>query len=257
MIKTLSHIFILFVILASCKAYKQDIMFRLDDDFSESDLAKSINQVEQNYKLQPDDIIQVDVFTNNGERLVDPNSELGDQANTQIAEFKDQYQYLIQSDGSVKLPMIGKKVLSGLSIDEAESLLEQAYSDPYYVDTFVKLKVLNRRVIVLGGEGGQVIPIENENTTLVEVLAIYGGLNISSKAENVRLIRGNLNKPQVYYIDLSSIAGMQQTIIDVESGDIIYVEPWRRPWLESLRDMSPVFGLITSVTTLLIVLTRG
>lgn len=256
MIRNLTQIVLFVSLLVSCKSYKQDIMFQLDEEFTESSLAKSVDQVERNYRLQNDDLIQVDVFTNNGERLVDPNAELGDQSIVQVSQFKDRFQYLIQRDGSVKLPMVGKKILTGLTIDEAEALLEQAYSNAY-VDTFVKIRVLNRRVIVLGAEGGQVIPIENENTTLVEILAIYGGLNLGSKSANIRLIRGSLSDPEVYYIDLSTISGMQQTIIDVESGDVIYIEPWRRPWLESLRDIAPIFGLITSVTTLIIVLTTN
>ncbi|MFY0599347.1 MAG: polysaccharide biosynthesis/export family protein [Cyclobacteriaceae bacterium] len=244
---------ILILLLTGCKVYKQDIMFRLDEDFSESDLNQTVDQAERNYRLQPNDLVQVDVFTNDGERLVDPNSELTAQSNAQGVQFKDRFQYLIQTDGSVKLPMIGKKVLSGLTIDEAENILEQAYNQSY-VDTFVKLRIQNRRVIVLGAHGGQVIPIENENTTLVEIIALYGGLNIGSKAANVRVIRGDLSNPEVFFVDLSTIAGMKGSIIDVEAGDIIYLEPWRRPWLESIKDISPVFSFVTSVTTLIIVL---
>lgn len=244
---------ILILLISGCKAYKQDIMFQLNEDFEESDLAKTVDQAERNYKLQPDDLLQLNVFTNKGERLIDPNSELDGQSSMQNAQYKDQFQYLLQNDGSIKLPLLEKKNLQGLTIDEAESILEQAYNT-LYVDSFVKIRILNRRVTVLGAQGGQVIPIENENTTLVEILALYGGVNVGSKATNVRVIRGSLSNPEVFFVDLSTIDGMKNTIIDVEAGDIIYVEPWRRPWLETVRDVSPVFGFITSVTTLVIVI---
>ncbi|MEP4534480.1 MAG: polysaccharide biosynthesis/export family protein [Cyclobacteriaceae bacterium] len=239
--------------MTSCQVYKRDIMFRLDENFSESNINATVDQVERNYKLQPDDLIQVDVFTNDGERLMDPNFEFGGQVTVQATQFKERFQYLIQTDGFVKLPMIGKKKISGLTIDEAEELLEQVYNDSY-VDSFVKIRMLNRRVVVFGEQGGQVIPIENENTNLVEILALYGGLSLGSNAANVRVIRGDLSDPEVFAVDLSTISGMQKSIIDVEAGDIIYVEPWRRPWLQSIRDASPVFGFVTSVTTLVILI---
>jgi polysaccharide export outer membrane protein len=208
--KVVFHFLILATIATGCKVYKQDIMFQLNEEFSENDLTKDIDQAERNYRLQADDLIQVDVFTNNGERLVDPNSEFGTQSNIQTSQFTDRFQYLIQMDGTIKLPLIGKKALTRLTIDEAERLLEQAYNE-HYVDSFVKIRLLNRRVIVLGAQGGQVIPITNENTTLIEILALYGGINVGSKAANVRVIRGDLTKPEVFYVDLSTIAGMKRT----------------------------------------------
>lgn len=243
---------LLIFLLVSCRAYKQDIMFRLDENFTPSELAVPVSQVEQNYRLQPDDLIKVDVYTHKGERIVDPNMELAAQINGQAANLRKDYQYLIQTDGTVKLPIVDKIKLSGFTVDEAEEVLEQAYDD-FYKESFVKLTLANRRVVVLGANGGQVIPIVNENTSLVEVLALYGGLNLGAKATNIKLIRGDLSHPEVYQVDLSTLHGMQSTIVEVEAGDIIYVEPWRRPWVESLRDISPVLSLASSVLTLIVV----
>ena len=239
--------------MGGCKAYKQDILFRLDDNFSAKDLSQAVFQAETNYKLQPDDLIRLEVFTNDGERLIDPNFELVVQQGNQQYQNRSQYQYLIQTDGTVKLPMVGKKNLEGLAIDEAEQILEQEYNISYK-NSFVKLSVLNRRVIVLGANGGQVITIQNENTSLIEVLALYGGLNLGAKADKIKLIRGDLANPQVFKIDLATISGMKDSIVEVESGDVIYVEPWRRPWLESLRDVSPILGLTSSILTLIVVI---
>jgi len=40
----------------------------------------------------------------------------------------------------------------------------------------------------------------------------------------------------------------------VEPGDVIYVEPVRRPFSEALRDYSGALSLLISLTTLVIVL---
>ncbi len=239
---------ILILVLSSCKAYKQDIMFQLDDDFTAEDLSEITEELESNYKLEANDVLLLDVFTNDGERLIDPNQELVVNVGQQQAQLRDRFQYTIQSDGKAIFPMIGSVDLVGLTLFEAEIEIAKKFNS-VYKGSFVKLRITNRRVFVLGAPGGQVIPLNNENTSLVEVLASAGGLDFGAKSQNIRLIRGE----DIYRINLSTIAGMKQSNQNVAPGDIIYVEPWRRPWLETLRDVSPALSLVSSVLTLIVV----
>ena len=244
---------ILVVFLSSCKAYKQDIMFKFDDDFTEENLTLVKDELESNYILKPNDVVQLDVFTNKGERLIDPNFELslGGQGMQiqQVQQLRDRFQYVIQADSLINFPLVGASNIVGLTLYEAELQLAD-YFEEFYDDVFVKLRIGNRRVFLLGAPGGAVVPLPNENTSLVEVLALAGGLEFGAQAQNIRLIRGK----DVFLVDLSTISGMQRSNINVEPGDIIYVEPWRRPWLETLRDISPAVSVITSVITLIVVL---
>lgn len=243
------------IFLFNCKAYKQDILFQLDENFSEEDLSEPIKTAENNYRLQVNDILSVEVFTNEGERIIDPNNEFsgnGNNSNRQ-QQGNQRIQYLINVDGTVKLPMIGNIKITGLTVRDAESLLEQAF-DEYYKDCFVKLMVLNRRVTVLGVNGGQVITLENENMTLAEILALYGGLGLGAKAHNIKLIRGDLSNPLVYQIDLTTIDAMKASVMEVEAGDLIYVEPWRRPLFSSFRDVGTILGFTSSIITFIFIL---
>jgi polysaccharide biosynthesis/export protein len=244
---------ILLVILSSCKVYKQDIMFRLDDDFTESDLSKATSVIESNYSLQVNDALLLDVFTNEGERLIDPNFEMGiaGASGQQQQQYRDRFQYTIQADGVVTFPVVGDVSLEGLTLYEAERELSSKF-DSIYKDSFVKLRVVNRRVFVLGAPGGRVIPLSNENTSLIEVLASAEGLKLGAKAQNIKLIRGDL----VYQINLGTIAGMKETNMNVQPGDVIYIEPWRRPWLEVLRDASPALSAFSSILTLIVIVQR-
>lgn len=228
-------------------------MFKLDDKFTESDLSSAVALAERNYQIQRNDLLRMDVFTNNGERIIDPNFELRQGMANQNQQAGRQFVYLVRQDGMVKFPMLGDVDITGLTIYQAEQKLQGLYSE-HYIDPFVVLQYENRRVIVLGANGGQVIPLVNENTSLIEAIALSGGINQGAKSQTVRLIRGSLNNPQVYQIDLSTISGMRSSIVMLEPGDIIYIDPWRRVWLESLRDVSPVLGLISSVITLTLVI---
>ena len=250
------------LILSGCSAYKRDLMLRFDDKFDQSKVEKSVEKAAGNYVIQPGDYIRLDVFTNDGERLIDPNMELaGTMGNQQLASFKDRFTYLILDDGTVRLPKIGTMSLQGLTLNEAEELLQESYNS-YYRESFVKIGPANRRVVVLGaingqgasGRGGQVVPLENENMTILEVMALAGGVEQGAKVSSIRLVRGNLVNPKVYVIDLSTVDGMMQSGMVVEAGDIIYIEPWRRPFRETVRDVSPILSVITSVTTLVFVI---
>ncbi len=245
------------IALLSCKAYKQDILFQLNDEFSENDLSKPIADAEKNYILQEGDFFEFQVYTNEGERLIDPDFELrkdlGGANNVQRQGGQFQTPYFINQDGQSHLPMIGFVDLVGITTLEAEIKLAELY-DEYYSSCYVRLRVSNRRVIVLGANGGQVISLENENMSIAEILALAGGLNFGAKANEVKLIRGDLSNPQVYMIDLTTIEGMRSTILEVQPGDIVYIQPWRRPWLEGLRDVSSIIGLTTGVLTFILFL---
>lgn len=223
-------------------------MFKLDKNFTEEDLSNATGELESNYKLRPNDALLLDVFTNEGERLIDPNLEMVTNPAQQQQQFKDRFQYVIQVDGSIIFPMIGAMNLAGMTLFEAELAVAEKF-DAVYKGSFVKLRITNRRVFVLGAPGGKVVPLPNENTSIVEVLAAAEGLDLGAKAQNIKLIRGD----NVYQINLGTISGMKSTNMLVAPGDIIYVEPWRRPWLETLRDVSPALSLLSSVLTLVVV----
>lgn len=221
-------------------------MFRVPEG---QEMQQRVQAAEKNYVIQKNDYLQVDVYTSKGERLIDPDLELLKETTGQNLAMRPVPNYLVDTHGTTKLPMIGDIKLEGLSIREAEEMLQKAYSI-YYKDAFVLLKYTNKRVVVLGATGGQVIPLMNENTRLVEILALAKGLTNDSKAQNIRVLRGE----QVFVVDFSTIDGYRKNNLVVEPGDIVYVEPVRRPVIEGLRDYGPVLSIITSLTTLVIVI---
>lgn len=228
-------------------------MFNYSEEFDESHLSGAVYQAEKNYLIQTDDRLSLTVSTNNGERIIDPNNELqlggsGARNNLNNANNRQNQDYLVLSDGTAKLPLLGYVTLDSLTINQAEILLQEKYND-YYKDSYVQLRYLNKRVIILGAGGSTIIPLQNENMSLLELLAITGGLNQGDKSQNIKIIRGHLSNPEVFQVDLSTIEGMKQSIVSIEPGDVIYVEPWRRPWKSVIGDITPLLGFITSILT--------
>jgi polysaccharide export outer membrane protein len=221
-------------------------MFKVPEGYEVKQL---VDLAERNYVIQKNDYLQLEVYTNKGERIIDPDFELTKDLNNQNLAAKTEPNYLVDISGVAKFPMIGEIKIEGLTIRLGEELLQKAY-EVYYKDSFVVLKYVNKRVVVLGAPGGQVIPLVNENVHLVEVLALAKGVDNLAMAQNIRVLRGD----QVHIADLSSIDGYLKNNILIEHGDIVYIEPIRRPVSEAFRDYLPVLTALTSLTTLIVVI---
>jgi len=104
-------------------------------------------------------------------------------------------------------------------------------------------------VIIFPGSGGAGISLTlvNDNTSLLEALALAGGIQQTGKAFRIKLIRGGLTNPQIYLVDLSTIDAMKSGDIVLQANDIIYVEPVRNTSQGVLAQISPIVGIITAL----------
>ena len=251
--------------LSSCGVYRQNILFTTKGDLISNKLLLARMSVETNYLLQKNDRISFKVYSNNGQEL---KAIAGvEQANTNVTSAgggvagqgggsvggTGQVGFLIEMNGEVQLPMIGRQKLDSLKLSQADSLLSAKFLK-FYPESYVRTQCISRRVIVLKGGTGMVVPLVNENVSIIEILAQTGGFPNDHRARNVRLIRGDLQKPNVFLIDLSTIEGMQRVNLTVQPNDIIYVEPVRKTFVESLNDFAPVIASISSVISLVAII---
>ena len=273
---------------ASTKYYNQRTLFRLTDSqgrqLDSTKLRIAVNRTSRNYLIQPNDFLDVRVNTNKGERIVDPNGELqfgspsgtlpnrgsvvgGSGASSARSTPRNTGQgagaatsgseFLVQADGTAVLPLVNRIKLSGLTLLQADSVLALRYNE-FYKESFVTTRVTNNRVFVLGATGGQVIALTNDNMNLLEVIALAGGVDGGNggtlyrnggRANNIRIIRGDLKNPRVQQIDLSTLDGMRRANLQIEPNDVIYVEPIRRPLLDALADAGPILSLSSLLVT--------
>lgn len=237
-------------LISACASYKQHVMLQTESGTYPKDLEYNTKLAESNYRIQVNDILDIKVFTNKGERIIDPDYALQeDMKNTNVR--REEATYLVEKDGTIKIPMIGQVELKDRTLQEAEFILESKFS-AFYKEPYVIVHFENKRVVVLGQSGGQVIKLENENMNLLEVLALAGGLDEDSKAQNIRVIRGDLKNPEVQVIDLSTIEGMIKANLEVYSGDIIYVEPVVRGFSKGTRDFLPIVSVLASVVAIIV-----
>ncbi len=231
--------------LSACSSYKQNILFK-----SEELKGPELEQlaVGNNRIIEIGDYLTIEVFTKNGEKIIDPDFELAS-TNINAERLRPKLKYLVRNDGFLKAPMVGEVELKGKTLHEAEQILQVKY-EMFYKSSFVNINFLNKRVVVLGSTGGKVIPLENENTTLVEIIALSGGIDNFGKGSNIRVLRDN----SAFLVNLTTIEGYQAGNIIMEPGDVIYIEPVRRPFSEFIRENGQVISIFTSLLSLVAVL---
>ncbi|MDD2562955.1 MAG: polysaccharide biosynthesis/export family protein [Salinivirgaceae bacterium] len=235
---------------SSCKVLQPNRMLNTDD-ISYSEFKPS----EVEYRIKPYDKISVSISTNDGYRMISINENAIGNAQNQ----KGAIEFMVEFDGQVKLPTLGRINIAGRTIREAEKLLEEKLAK-HYQNPFVLLQVVNRRVYVFkgGGQVGMVIQIPEENLTLIEAIAQSGGLLDSDKAYRIKVIRGNpAEEPQVFLYNIRTLTDLKGTNLQLEGNDIIYVESRPRYVRRVMNELTPYLALLSTVLLIINLTTNG
>jgi polysaccharide export outer membrane protein len=245
-------LFIVLASLSSCRILRPSLMLKTPKDYVFDQLNDTMSDEE--YRISITDDISLRILSNEGFKLVDfSNNGVnggggGGGGNTNVNNAASTIQTIVEHDGTIKVPLIGRVKVLGLTMREAEQLIETKFSE-FYVGPYVILRITNKRVSVFPGVGGsgKVIPIINLNTTVLEALAYAGGITDEGKAYRVKLVRNAKPKPKVYLIDLSTIDGLKGGNTVVQANDIIYVEPRPRFISRAVSELAPYLSVLSSL----------
>ncbi len=246
------------ILLSSC-GINSYLMFR---DSGKLDQEMPAITYSEDYVLAPNDMISMRVFDNEGYDLIDPASQRGGNNNMMFQNANNGrgigFPYRIEYDGMVNIPSLGRVKLAGLTLREAEFKVEELFSQ-YFQKPFVLLSITNNRVIVSPGSGGaaQVIYLQNTNTTVLEALALAGGITERGNAKKIKLIRKVGDSREVYRIDLSTIGGIDMADMVVQANDIIYVQPRRDLAREFVKEFAPYLSILSSSILIYSVIVNG
>lgn len=135
----------------------------------------------------------------------------------------------VAPDGFITYPLIGRVQVAGKTYDDLVNVL-QASVDEYYNDAKVAVNVTsvtNQKVMVIGQVASpQVLQIVNE-MSLLEALTRVGGINTDARTRNVLVIRGGMEKPVLFTVNVEAIFGQGDfsQMVYLQKGDIVYVPP--------------------------------
>jgi polysaccharide export outer membrane protein len=135
--------------------------------------------------------------------------------------------YLVDPEGMVNLPYIGRMKVSGLTTKEITEQIEKKLED-FFTKPIINVRIQNFKVSVLGDvKTPGVFHVQNEKISVTEALSLAGDLNITGIRTDVLVIRENAGVRQYYHIDLTSKYVFNSPCYYLKNNDQIYVRPNR------------------------------
>jgi polysaccharide export outer membrane protein len=218
----LNYILLLLVIcFSSCVSNKNIAYFQFD----EIDQEKVSNVYKTVFKA--DDLLQITVASDDLEAVKPfnlPAVAFSASTNSVVAQ-PQQLSYLIDSNGEIDFPVLGKLKIGGLSREETVHMLKSRLTPDYLKEVTINIRISNFRVTVQGDvrkPGTYNIP--NERVTILDAIGLAGDLNISGKRDNVLVIREEGNLKKEYRVNLLSKKTYTSPVFYLQQNDIVYVE---------------------------------
>ena len=159
--------------------------------------------------------------------------------------------YLVDENGNITLPTVGRVKVAGLSMDQTQSLLQQKVA-AYVRDANVLVKLLSFKITVLGEvrQPGRYF-IYNPQATVLEGLGLAGDLTEFGNRENVKLIRQTAKGSEVVLLNLTDAKLLQSPYYYLLPNDALYVEPLKaRTSRGNANNLGIVFAGISAVVLL-------
>jgi len=161
--------------------------------------------------------------------------------------------YLVNSDGLIEIPMIGKVKVKGLTTSAAADTIHARLLN-YLKEPSVVVRNLNFKVSVLGEvKLPSVYVIPDEKITLPEVLSMAGDLTIYGNRSNVMIIREENGKREYARIDMTARDIFNSPYYYLHKNDVIYVEPVKSKMLDTdsrVRTVPLIATIVGGISTL-------
>jgi polysaccharide biosynthesis/export protein len=253
--------FILLSMTSSCISNKKLIYLQnTNNDTSLLDEA-TITYSPPKYRLQVNDIVDVNILTQedfikNGfkkEVTVQRNIGMGAGAGD-ILYFNG---YTINDRGYINIPILGEIFALGKTIDELKVEIESKLREFVTASLFLDVKLGGIRYSTLGEfrNPGKFLVLQNQ-LTLFEALANAGDMTTIAKRNEVYLIRQYPDGSKIHKINLNERNIISSPFYFIQPNDVLYAEPMRVREVGSTENVVQTLGIFLTITsTLLFVFT--
>ena len=139
----------------------------------------------------------------------------------------DLYTYLVDEEGNIDFPTIGKVFVQGKTTREVKYELEKQLSTlvqeiPGYSSISVEVNIVNRSFSIVGAQSGRYM-INKEKMTIFEALAMAGDLGEFNSRKEIKLVREKNGVTTIKTFDGRSEDIINSEYYYIEPNDIIYI----------------------------------
>lgn len=168
-------------------------------------------------------------------------------------------EYEVEKDSTITLPVLGKTKIAGLTITSAENKINTLYKENLLKDPMFKIKISNMKVTLLGEfvtQGN--FYLSREKISLIEMIGEAKGLNMRANKKRLKIIRGDLNHPEVLLVDLTDIKSLADPRLNLRDHDILYLEPKSIiSFSDNLGPFISYVGIGTAIVNILFLISRN
>ncbi|MFS4491330.1 polysaccharide biosynthesis/export family protein [Maribacter sp. 2308TA10-17] len=179
--------------------------------------------------IQSNDLLSIVVSSVNAEAadLFNLSRNNSDQSSLNSGNTFKVSGYLVDQDGFINFPILGKIKASGISKKTLrDEITSRLVSEKLLLDPIVEIRYLNYKVSILGEvKNPSVLNVPSEKISLLEALGMAGDITIYGRRDNVTLIREENGVRRIRKIDLTSNEIFSSRYYYLQSNDIVYVQP--------------------------------
>ncbi|HNR47945.1 MAG TPA: polysaccharide biosynthesis/export family protein [Bacteroidia bacterium] len=159
--------------------------------------------------------------------------------------------YLVDSNGEISIPFLGKVKVKGLTLSETQDLLKKEL-EKYLVSPSIQVRLENFKIIILGEVARPgVYYMSNENVSITEALAMAGDMTVYGKRTNILVVReSETGKPEYGMLDITRPEIFSSSYYFLHPNDIVYVNA-RKTKISSGDMFFRLAPVIVSIGTLL------
>ncbi|MFV0471157.1 MAG: polysaccharide biosynthesis/export family protein [Paludibacteraceae bacterium] len=217
---------VIILILTGCTSQKELAYF---NEITEKSAGEINSYFKSNYEttIVPGDQITI-VVSGTPEAVLPFNNPVvayASPGSKQIYSQPTLQPYLVDAEGYVNFPVIGKIKLGGLNKSESIDFITEKLK-PHLKDPIVNINFVNYKITVLGEvqKPGQ-YPVATERITVLDALGLAGDLTIYGKRGNILITREKDGKLEFARLNLNSDEVFKSPYYYLQQNDVIYVEP--------------------------------
>ncbi|MDH6358241.1 polysaccharide biosynthesis/export family protein [Parabacteroides sp. PF5-9] len=263
-IKLLSAVFLLTLFLGGCKVPQDITYFQGLDELSPEQLAL----MNKSYysRVVPDDLLTITVTSWDANSVAPFNPPVyvtTMPGESEIQQSQQLHTYLVDKDGFINFPVLGKVRAGGLTKQELTEYLQTHISE-YVSDALVNIQIVNFKVTVLGEVTKPgTIDIKNDRVSILDALGQAQDMTINGNRKNVLVIRDVDGEKEYGRLDLTQPDIFASPFYYLTQNDVVYVEPNNARKKNStysqadqfkITIMSSVLGAVSTITTMVILL---
>ncbi len=207
-------------LLSSCASYDKIPYFQ---DLSKTQVTTTDLNNYSSLTIQPHDQLSITVGSLNAEASAVFNNNLASSGSN--TTNNPTYGYLVDVNGEVTLPYVGKMKVSGLTTAQLSAQLQQRLLT-YLREPNVSVRVVNFKVAVLGDVmRPNIYSSASERLTVTEALSLAGDLNITAQRHDLLLVRERDGKREFIPLDLTSKKLFESPYFYLKNNDLLVVTP--------------------------------